>query len=246
MKKKIESGDVFPINSDGHVTVVEYRGSYEVVVKHNDEHGHVAIVTAQHLRNGGVRNPYSPSVHGVGYVGVGDYVVTIDGKVTCAYATWHGMMKRCYSAECQERQPTYRGCTVHLDWHNYQVFAEWFERQHYDEGFAHDKDLITEGNKVYSADTCALVPQQINNLLNDHGNTRGDLPQGVVKQGKKYQARLSVDGKLNYLGVYPTPEESFIHYKLAKEYNIKRMAEKWRFLIEHRVYIALLRYEVKP
>jgi len=246
MKKKIEAGDVFPISSGGSVTVVKYRGCYEVVIKHNDDHGHVAIVEAGNLRAGRVKNPYHPSVLGVGYVGVGDHVVTIDGKITRAYHAWNHMMERCYSAEYQEKNPTYIGCTVHSNWRNYQVFAGWFESQRYYDGFELDKDLITEGNKVYSADTCALVPKQLNGLLNDRGNARGDLPQGVGEQGEKYQALLSVDGERHYLGTYPTPEEAFIHYKLAKEDNIKRMAEKFRFLIEHRVYVALLRYEVKP
>lgn len=244
--KKIEVGDMFQANEGGSVTVIEYRNSREVVIKHNDRYGHVATVTAGQLRNGEVKNPYRRSVYGVGFVGVGEHTTYINGKHTPAYKTWRGMLKRCYDPKYHARNPTYIGCSVSAEWHNFQNFAEWFEKQYRADGFELDKDLLAAGNKVYSADTCVFIPQQLNKLLNDRGNAHGDLPQGVTRDRKGYRARLRIDGKQHYLGTYVTPEEAFQAYKKAKEANVKRMAEKWRFLIEHCVYIALLRHEVKP
>lgn len=244
--KQIKHGDVFPTNEGGSVTVIEYRGAFEVVIKHDDSYEHIATVTAHHLRNGGVRNPYRPSVCGIGFMGAGEYVSKVDGKHTSAYATWRGMLRRCCDPKSLARNPTYIGCTVHPDWHNFQNFAKWFECQYRTDGWQLDKDLTIEGNKVYSADTCVFVPSQLNSLLNDSGGARGDLPQGVVRKGEGYSARLNVDGKLHYLGTHHTPEEAFIHYKFAKEENIKRMAVLWKGLIDPRVYDLLINYEVKP
>lgn len=244
--KQIKHGDVFRTNEGGSVTVVEYRGAFEVVIKHNDFYGHIATVTARHLRNGGVRNPYHPSVYGIGFMGVGEYVSKVGGKHTSAYTKWRGMFKRCYDPKSLARNPSYIGCTVHPDWYNFQSFAEWLERQYQSDGWELDKDLITEGNKIYSAGTCAFVPSQLNSLLNDCGSARGDLPQGVVRKGEGYLARLNVDGKLHYLGTRHTPEEAFKIYKFAKEENIKRMAALWKGLIDPRVYDLLINYEVKP
>lgn len=156
------------------------------------------------------------------------------------------MFKRCYDPKSLARDPTYIGCTVHPDWHNFQNFAKWFECQYRTDGWQLDKDLTIEGNKVYSSDTCTFVPHQINSLLTDRGSARGDLPQGVVRKGERYVARLNLDGKLHYLGTYATPEEAFKIYKFAKEENIKRMAGLWKGLIDPRVYDLLINYEVKP
>lgn len=88
--KQIIFGDVFPTNEGGSVTVVEYRGAFEVVIKHDDSYEHIATVTARHLRSGGVRNPYRPSVYGIGFMGAGEHVSKVDGKHTSEYTAWGG------------------------------------------------------------------------------------------------------------------------------------------------------------
>lgn len=235
---------MFPTNEGGSVTVVEYRGAFEVVIKHNDSYGHVVVVEAGSLRKGKVKNPYHPSVYYVGFIGVGNHLVSVNGKLTPVYETWRRMLRRCYDAKYHTKKPTYIGCSVHPDWRNFQNFAEWYERQYFAECWDLDKDLIVEGNKVYSVDTCTFVPHQLNTLLNDCGATRGDLPQGVSRHGEGYRARLRIDGETHRLGYYSTPEEAFQAYKLAKEANVKRMAEQYKFLIDPRVYDSLMRYEV--
>lgn len=242
--KQIVAGDVFPTNEGGSVTVVEYRNAHGVVVMHNDNYALVAVVRAGHLRNGKIKNPYRPSTFGVGFVGFGNHLVSVNGKNTQAYNTWNNMLGRCYDPKFHAKRPTYIGCTVHSDWHNFQNFAAWFEKQYRAEGWQLDKDLIVGGNKIYSVDTCVFLPPQLNSLLSDCGATRGDLPQGVVRNGRGYQAQLRIDGITHRLGTYVTPEEAFIHYKLAKESNVKRMAEQYRGLIDPRVYDSLMRYEV--
>lgn len=242
--KQITPGDVFTTNEGGSVTVVKYRNPYEVIIRHNDRYGHVAAVQAGNLRRGIVKNPYRRSIFGVGFIGVGEHPVSVDGNHTSAYKTWRRMLERCHCPKSLAKRPTYRGCSVHPDWCNFQNFAEWYKRQYFAECWDLDKDLIVEGNKIYSADTCVFVPSQLNTLLNDSGNTRGDLPQGVSRRGKGYRAQLNVDGKQHSLGTHATPEEAFIPYKLAKEANVKRMAEQYKFLIDPRVYDSLMRYEV--
>ena len=240
--KQIESGDVFQTYEGGSVTVVEYRNAHEVIIRHNDAYGHVAAVHAGQLRNGQVKNPYHSSVFGVGFIGVGEHPVSVNGKLTSAYGTWKNMLRRCYDPKYQAGKPTYIGCSVHPDWHNFQNFAEWFEKQYFATCWDLDKDLITEGNKIYSVDTCVFIPQQLNKLLTDSGNARGDLPQGVSRHRKGYLAHLRIDGKRHSLGTHATPEEAHQAYKLAKEANVKRMAEQYKCLIDSRVYESLMRY----
>lgn len=244
MKKKIEAGDVFNINSGGSVTVIDYIRGHEVVVKHNDQYGHIATVQAGSLRKGKIKNPYHPNVFGIGFIGVGEHVSGVNGKNTPVYTAWKTMISRCYDPKYHARCPTYIGCSVHSDWHNFQVFAEWYKQQPRAEGWHLDKDLITEGNKIYSADTCVFVPPLINTLLSDSRGSRGDLPQGVSRSKGKYRARLNVGGEHHELGEYTTPEKAFEIYKFAKEANVKHVADKYKNLIDPRVYSSLMRYKV--
>ena len=243
---KIKAGDVFTTREGGSVTVIGYRGCRTVLIKHNDSHGHESSTAVSSLRTGSIKNPYHPSVFGVGFIGVGEHPVSVAGKPTKSYQAWRTMLRLSYDPVIQTRLPSYIGCTVHPDWHNYQNFAEWYERQYRAEGWELGKGLIIEGNKLYSADTCVFVPQALNSLLNDSGDSRGDLPQGVSRYRNRYQAQLTVDGKAHYLGYYSTPEEAFQAYKLAKEANVKRMAEQYMYLIDPRVYSTLINYTVKP
>lgn len=244
--KQVKVGDVFVTNEGGSVSVVEYHGSREVLIKHNDKYGHVATVRSDHLRSGQVKNPYHPSVYGVGFFGVGEHISyqKEDSKLTPSYIAWRGMLQRCYCPKSHAEKPTYIGCEVHTDWRNFQTFAKWFDQQYRGDGWQLDKDLIADGNRVYSADTCVFIPHQLNSLVTDCRAVRGDLPQGVSRLYNKYQANLRVDGKQYFLGSYVTPEEAFEIYKFAKEANVRRMAEKYRGLIDPRVYKTLMNYEV--
>lgn len=111
--------------------------------------------------SGNVKDDYLPSVHGVGFMGAGQHKASINYKRTKKYAVWQKMIERCYCPKTQERQPTYKGCTVCLEWHNFQVFAEWFD-SNYIEGYQLDKDISVSGNKEYSPLNCTFVSQAEN------------------------------------------------------------------------------------
>jgi len=244
--KKIEVGDVFPTNEGGSVAVVEYMAWDKIVVRHIDNHGHLSIVRSGHLIRGKVKNPFWPSVFGSGYLGVGVYRCREAGKLTPAYRSWSDMLQRCYGVSCQARCPTYVGCTVADEWHNFQVFAEWFYRQAFGmvKGFALDKDLIVFGNKNYSAQTCSFVPQSVNKLLLDSGAARGNLPQGVRAHRKQFVARAYLDGKACHLGTHITPEAASRAYVIGKELIVKAVAEKWKDFLHPEVYKNLCTWEV--
>lgn len=245
MKKKIEAGDVFKTNEGGSVTVIDYRGRREVVVKHNDQYEHAATVQADNLRRGKVKNPYFASVFGVGYLGVGDKKQAVNGKTTKTYKTWKNMLKRCYCPKTQSNNRSYIGCSVHEDWHNFQSFAEWFDDQYKEDGWQLDKDLLVEGNKIYSPSTCSLIPRQINTLLIKPIRAK-DLPVGVSRKKLLYQSQLSVCGKNIALGLYGTAIEAFTAYKTAKETYISDIANKYREVIAANVYESLINYTVTP
>lgn len=247
IKKRIEVGDIFT-NSSGSVAVVIERKNYsEILVQFQDEFQHSVIVRGDVLKSGRFKNPYYKSVCGVGYVGVGKYRVSEGGRTTKAYIHWSHALERCYNKEYQEKYPSYLGCTVCKEWHNFQVFAEWFYSQgHYQKRFHLDKDLLFKNNKVYSPETCTLIPERINGFLIGLSKSKGDYPLGVSSKSKsnKFQASICLDSGRKYLGAFNTPEEAFYAYKEAKETYIKEVANKYKDQINIRAYEALMKYEV--
>ena len=157
-------------------------------------------------------------VHGVG-INDADYVTnpTVEGKqVTCPfYRKWKSMLGRCYSAKIQEKHPTYVGCSVVEEWLTFSNFRKWMITKNWKRTHL-DKDLLIEDNKVYGPETCVFICRALNNLFNDHGNARGDLPLGVSKHGKKYKANVNKGIKRIHLGLFKTPEKAHTAWRKAK------------------------------
>jgi hypothetical protein len=125
--------------------------------------GYVGCFKLHTIKKGDFKDKMSPSLYGVGFVGDGNHKPSKNGKNTKAYATWARMLERCYYEKYQARNPTYIGCTVDKEWHNFQCFAKWYHENYPADGkdYQLDKDLLVKGNKIYSADTCCfLTPQQ--------------------------------------------------------------------------------------
>lgn len=156
-------------------------------------------------------------------VGVNDFPSStkVNGRDIKSYNLWKAMLQRCYSADLHKKRPTYTGCTVAKEWHSFVAFEKWFT-ENYVEGWFLDKDILTSGNKIYSADTCVFVPQHINNLLLVGKVIRGTYPLGVSfhKANQKYVANIHTEGVLRYLGSFPTSLEAHQAWQLAKSDNI--------------------------
>lgn len=227
--------------------IKEYRKAIDIDV-YFPEYDYVKEhVGYNHFIKGYIACPYEKTIFNIGYTGEGKYKVTINGKNTKHYNLWNAMLKRCYSSKFTQQHPTYKECEVCPEWHNFQAFAEWVDRNYYEiegERMALDKDILCKGNKIYSPNTCMFVPQRINTLFIKCDNSRGDLPVGVFRVNKKYNARCNINGKRKHLGYYNTPEEAFEVYKNFKEKEIKKVAEEYKNVIPQKLYNAMVTYQV--
>lgn len=186
-------------------------------------------------------------MYGKAYNSKGEYPAYTNGKNLVMYDVWLNMIKRCYRKNTQTKQPTYIGCTVDDRWLDYQDFARWYDSHpNKNDDYRLDKDILVSGNKVYSPETCCLVPMEINHVFNNSAAARGDLPQGVNwhKHTGKYYVRVGVDGKRRSLGYFDCPNEAYRVYKKAKEENVKRMALEWQDRIADNVFQALMNWEL--
>ena len=241
------TGEVSYNNFGSKIVIKEYRNYDDIDVyfpKYNYTKEHAQY---DKFKKGKVRCPYEPRVFGVGYLGEGRHMSSINRKHTKHYNLWNSMLQRCYDPKFIEKYPTYTGCKVCPEWHNFQVFSEWVEKNYYEiEGdrMALDKDILCKGNKIYSPKNCIFVPNRINSLFVKCDNSRGDLPIGVSYTNKKYRAYYHTDKATQHLGCYNTPEEAFQAYKTFKENYIKGVAEEYKNVIPQKLYEAMLRYEV--
>lgn len=209
------------------------------------------IFTTQYggIKNGGFSNPYHPSVAGQGYFGVGPYMAKEVGedRHTKEYEDWSSMLKRCYVLG--KNHSSYSDKYVSDDWKNFQNFAEWATKQPNfgRDGWQLDKDLLVNGNTVYSEKTCVYLPREINTFITR--KRRNDLPLGIDISHKYdgtpfFRVQGRENGKNVYLGMFFDLEEAFMCYKKHKESLAKDLARKWKKELPENAYLALLNYTV--
>ena len=86
------------------------------------------------------------------------------------YSRWYNMNSRCYR-ECYHRShpgTIYPECSVCDAWRtNKESFYDWLDKEYYTisgEQMDIDKDILRKGNRLYSPETCLVVPHTINVL----------------------------------------------------------------------------------
>ena len=245
-------GKVYKSKLSGDFKIVKYNDSENVEIQFINT-GFETSAQLGVIRNGNVKDPYSPSVYGIGVLGT-KYPSKINGVQTKEYDLWRGMLKRCYSDAYKNKNPTYIDCEVSNKFKSYEYFYEWCNKQ---VGFGNDgngnpfqldKDLLVKGNKIYSENTCVFIPKEINSLLVKREALRGEHLIGVYwsKTNKAFRARVNKNkGKSEHLGYFKTEIEAFNTYKVAKEAFVKEQANKWKSQIDERAYNALMNYTVE-
>ena len=264
-RNKIDRTGETNTNKEGCIMkIVKYSDANNIIIEFQDEYKYRLRTRYGCFKNGECKNPFYPSVCGHGYLGVdknGNVPNTAelkDGKNvhTWEHNKWQNMLQRCFDNKYKEKHPTYKDTACCERWLCFANFLEDFEilKQEYnwddDIKLNLDKDILNKNNKIYSLENCVLVPDWINNLFIKRDNDRGDCPIGVSyhKGAKKYQARCSVNGEYVSLGYYNTIEQAFNTYKIAKEQEIKRVAEecvsKGYMAKDSRLYKAMISYQI--
>ena len=240
-------GKVFKSLNSGDFKILKYNDSGNVEIQFLKT-GFETIARLSNIKKGGVKDPYFPSVYGVGVLGT-KYPSKINGVLTKEYVLWHSMLTRCYSDTYKNKHPTYIDCEVSDKFKSYEYFYEWCHKQigFNNEGWQLDKDLLVKGNKVYSESTCVFIPSEINLLLIKSDKKRGEHLIGVYwhKKANAFIAQVRKSkGNREYLGLFKTEIEAFNAYKTAKETFVKELANKYKSQIDIRAYNALMNYTV--
>lgn len=181
-------------------------------------------------RNTGIVLAKRKPKFGVG-INDADYKVQLlireNGRLFCLwkcpfYVVWSDMLMRCYSEKYQRKSPTYVGCTVCEEWLIFSNFKAWMEKQDW-EGKVLDKDLLVEGNKIYSPSTCKFLPNEINQFL----CAVNVLKPTIRVIGNKFSTRISIKRQEKYLS-FDTKEEAIIGWKGLQIDRINSLIEKYQ------------------
>jgi len=235
---RIVVGETGTNNQGSNFIVVKYIDRKNVVIKFLDKYEHTQTLPSWEVRRGSSYNPFHPTTYGLGYCGVGvskrDNLIESD--------RWVRMMDRCYSGN----SPAYKECTVDEEWHNFQVFYKWMKGkyEHYQEekiAFNLDKEILSKNipGKLYSSDTCCIVPESINLLITSDLNLN---KPGLFFRDGKIWVHISEDCKKKHLGVFSLKEEDKAQrtYYNAKSEIIESKVEKYKHTLTTEVYYKLI------
>lgn len=238
--------------------IIGYRSATDIDIQFRDTGNVLEHQSYNNFTHGAIKDYCLPTFYNRGIKRHGR-LYDDNGNRTLAFGYWDDMLKRCYNQNDLERYPMYSDCYVCDEWLDLPTFELWVEDNYYQcgsERMVLDKDILYKGNRLYSPDTAIFVPERINGLLTKTNRSRGDYPIGVYYKAKnrKFVAQVS---KLNnelrgtkrqeYLGLFDTPEEAFLAYKVEKERYIKQVADHYYDKYPNfpaRLYDALYSYTV--
>lgn len=160
--------------------IIEYNMSNDIVVEFQDKHKAKIKAKYSEFKKGEIRNPYRPNL--VGGMTGNKYPVKVNGKTLKEYYTWYNIVKEC----AKDNQST-----IFEEWLFYENFYEWLHKQeNFEQWISNDKwnvnkDIISN-NKIYSPDTCYLIPYNLKLLLEKLNIDTEDLPEYLIEKHKKF------------------------------------------------------------
>lgn len=243
-KENLE-GQIFKTKGGTDCIVLNYNGYRDITVQFLDENKYVTKTHLRTLKRGGVKNPFDKTVYGIGFIGLGKHIPSLNGKDTKLYKLWASVICRTYHEYSLIRYPTYRNVEICEEWLCFQNFADWcLSNPYYNLGYCLDKDILSSSDKIYSPDTCCFIPHEINVLFLEKRCDKGNLPTGVTERSGRYRASVSRKGSKISLGTYDTVDEALKVYKEAKETRIKELARKWEGKIEDKIFKKLINWKI--
>ena len=175
---------------------------------------------------------YRRGLCGVGYSGCDD----IDNTST-SYYRWKNMIQRCYDKKVHKKyKPEYKDKSVCEEWLNYSNFKIWFD-EHFvpskNNQIDLDKDLLVQGNKVYSSETCVLLLHYQNTMFEGRNDCIYENEDGTYCVDKKKSS------------TYDTYEEALEVVATRRQEKIQNNAEKCKGSIPMCAYEAMLNWDVR-
>ena len=178
---------------------------------------------------------YHRGLCGIGYSGM---KMNTEMCHSVSYYKWKNMVQRCYDKKVHKKyKPEYKDKSVCEEWLNYSNFKIWFD-EHYvackNNQIDLDKDLLVQGNKVYSPETCVFLLHYQNTMFERSAKDKiyeNEDGTFVIGGGKKK--------------TYATLKEAEDIVCERNQNRIENVAEKCKGSIPMCAYEAMLNWDVR-
>jgi len=166
----------------------------------------------------------------------------INGKFTWTTSgvVWNGIKERCTEGSKRHTiSPKYKG-TLN-DFVGFQEFANWHMKQvGYGLGYDLDADMLKNGAKRYSEDTCLLIPSALNRFIQSYRKSKDGLHQGISRSHKGLLMKCSFthnDGK--EVVVQKIFKEQDLQQAMQEYAKVKNQnADVWRERLNSNLYVV--------
>lgn len=229
--------NIYPLNEKQYNAVLErYNNGVEIT----DELITNIVNDILYKDDDWYANKWKRTVFGIGYLGCSDAEATRDNYI---YSKWANMLQRCYDKETHKLKPYYAPCTAEIEWLNFSNYREWHrENEMGDRKVDLDKDVLVQGNTVYGAETCTLIPHFTNTIFEERGTVTNIT---LNNDTGKYNVVMSVLGKKEEVGVFDTEEDARQGYIDYKQNYIRDFAEKCKGKVPNKTYEAMMNWVVE-
>lgn len=125
---------------------------------------------------------FSIFIKGKGYVKADTFEEFYELKKSHAYFCWNQILGR-IGTGC------WHDVTISNEWKDFLKFKEFHDKW-WKNGFAIDKDLLADGRRIYSAETCTFMPLGLNSTIREMTS----FSLKFRRIGKKYAFNISQSG----------------------------------------------------
>lgn len=215
--------------------IIEYNSREDVTIEFQDEHKLQKRVHYKSFVSGSVRNPYDKTLYGEGFLGEGAFS-QINKKKVKAHGVWREIIRRCYSDENKKTQASYKDCVVSEEWKNYSNFYKWYEDNLYEcsDQLEVDKDILSKEEKIYSKETCLLIPRKINRFCLE--SKRGGA---FLTPCNRWSAGIHRRENYIHVGNFDTFEEAEKEFIKCKNAVFQNLVEKYKKELPKHIYDKL-------
>jgi len=217
------------------MVIVEQNERYNVIIEFQDEYKIQKRVLYKNFLSGKVKNPYDKSIYGEGFLGEGASTKR-GNKTVKEYRIWFDIIRRCYSCEDKSTFVAYKNCVVSDEWKNYSNFYKWYKENLYEcsDELEVDKDILSEGKKIYSKETCILIPKKINRFC----QTSNCLDY-YITCNKMWSTWIHYKTKHVHIGTFESFEDAKKEFLKYKNKIYQELVEKYKEELPPDVYTKL-------
>lgn len=234
------------VNNQGcKMKIIQYNKSDDILVQFLDEPYYTTHAQMSAFKKGNIKNPFFPSVCGVGYYGEIKKINFSNPFEKYIYHVWAKMLQRCYCDEYMKRthRTSYLDCLVCDEWHNFTNFREWYLTNCYeincDEILCLDKDILFPKNNIYAPNRCILIPNRINTFF-----VRMGYPRIIQPSKNRFQLFVSKHNHCTYEGSFKTIDEAENKYWKIKKQRLLDLCEEYKNYLPNDIYELLINLDL--